>query len=94
MGGKIDTLKDQAASQLTTTEVTYRRYKPLLNSLPRDPRCQGSTDLPADHHEPGRAALLEERNPAGQWRPSGSITASSRSDAARVSPTSTRHDRS
>ncbi len=45
IGGKIDSLKDQAAAQLTTTEVSYRQLKPLLEHLPASsaPRVRGPT---------------------------------------------------
>jgi hypothetical protein len=35
VGGKIAALKENAASQLATTVASYRRFKPLLDQLPR-----------------------------------------------------------
>jgi hypothetical protein len=62
LGGKIDSLKKRAATQLATTEASYRRFKPLVDVLPAVLGAEGP-----------RTYLLTIMNPAEQ-RFSGGAT--------------------
>ena len=62
VGGKIASLKQRAATQLATTEVSYRQFKPLLDRLPAVLGAKGP-----------RTYLLTIMNPAEQ-RYSGGAT--------------------
>ena len=62
VGGKIDTLKDRADEQLSTTQKSYRNLKPLLDNLPAVLGANGP-----------RTYLLTIMNPAEQ-RYSGGAT--------------------
>jgi Protein of unknown function (DUF4012) len=63
VGGKISSLKERAFEQLSTSEVSYRRFKPLLDKLPevlgaRGPRTYLVTIMnPAEQRYSGGATL-------------------------------------
>ena len=62
VGGKIDSLKQQATTQLATTQASYRHFRPLLDRLPAVLGADGP-----------RTYLLTIMNPAEQ-RFSGGAT--------------------
>jgi hypothetical protein len=62
VGGKIDSLKKRATKQLSTTEASYRKFRPLLDALPSVLGADGP-----------RTYLLTIMNPAEQ-RFSGGAT--------------------